>query len=203
MKKYFAVLGVIVLFLAIAGQSQTNNPPQTATGTASITGGTIDGTVIGGTTPAAGSFTTINVSNPATGIMMGQYFCFISGVFQFSSNNSGCNGNGAITAGFITLGGTATATSFNPTSAKTTVSCSTSGNAVFSQPMQGTSDKKVLIHLAACVGTASYTYPAAFTNAPSCYASSLVACSIAGTPSTTAVTVTGATTTGSLVLEDY
>lgn len=90
-----------------------------------------------------------------------------------------------------------------PTTTQTTVACSTSGNAIFSQPFRGSSDKKVLIHLAACVGTASYTYPTAFTNAPGCYASSLVACSVAGTPSTTAVTITGATTTGSLMLEDY
>jgi hypothetical protein len=89
------------------------------------------------------------------------------------------------------------------TAAQTTVSCSTSGSAIFSQPQQGSSDKKVLIHLAACLGTASYTYPTAFTNSPSCYASSLVACTVAGTISASAVTVTGATSTGSLVLEDY
>ena len=88
-------------------------------------------------------------------------------------------------------------------SPQTSVSCSTSGTAVFSQPEQGASNKKVLIHLAACLGTASYTYPTAFTNSPSCYASSLIACTVAGTISSTAVTVTGATSTGSLVLEDY
>lgn len=89
------------------------------------------------------------------------------------------------------------------TAAQTTVSCSTSGTAVFSQPEQGSSDKKVLIHMAACLGTASYTFPTAFTNTPSVYASNNVAASVATTVSTTAVTVTGATTTGSLVLEDY
>jgi len=89
------------------------------------------------------------------------------------------------------------------TAAQTTVSCSTSGTAVFSQPDQGSSDKKVLIHMAACLGTASYTFPTAFTNTPSVYASNNVAASIATSVSTTAVTVTGATTTGSLLLEDY
>lgn len=88
-------------------------------------------------------------------------------------------------------------------SSQTTVSCSTSGSAIFSQPEQGASDKKVLIHLAACLGTASYTYPTAFTNTPSVYASNNVVASIASSVSTSAVTVTGTTSTGSLILEDY
>jgi hypothetical protein len=92
---------------------------------------------------------------------------------------------------------------FESGAAQTTVSCSTSGTAIFSQPEQGASDKKVLIHMAACLGTASYTYATAFTNTPSVYASNNVAASIATSVSTTAVTVTGATTTGSLILEDY
>jgi hypothetical protein len=92
---------------------------------------------------------------------------------------------------------------FLSTAAQTTVSCSTSGSAIFSEPEQGTSDKKVLIHMSSCLGTASYTYPVAFTNTPSIYASNNVAASIATSLSGTAVTVTGATTTGSLILEDY
>jgi len=87
--------------------------------------------------------------------------------------------------------------------AQSTVSCSTSGTAVFSEPLAGATNKKVLIHLSACVGTASYTYPVSFTNAPSVFASNNVAASIATSVSTTAVTVTGATSTGALMLEDY
>lgn len=90
-----------------------------------------------------------------------------------------------------------------PSAIQTSVNCSTSGTATFSMPFQGVFDKKVLMHLSACVGTASYTFPVAFTNAPSIYASNNVAASIATSVSKTAVTVTGATTTGSLVLEDY
>jgi hypothetical protein len=86
---------------------------------------------------------------------------------------------------------------------QTTVNCATSGTATFSQPEVGPSDKKVVIHLAACNGAASYTYPTAFTNTPSVYASNNVAAAIATAVSTTAVTVTGAPSTGSLVLEDY
>lgn len=89
------------------------------------------------------------------------------------------------------------------TAAQTTVSCSTSGSAVFSQPLQGSSDKKVVVHLAACLGTASYTYPTAFTNSPSVYGSNNVAAGIASSVSSTAVTVTGTTSTGSFFLEDY
>ena len=100
-------------------------------------------------------------------------------------------------------GGTVTTGSLNPIAKQTTQNCSTSGTAAFSEPFQGPSDKRVIIHLAACLGTASYTYPTAFTNSPSCYASSLVACTVAGTISSTAVTVTGTTSTGSLTLEDY
>ena len=99
--------------------------------------------------------------------------------------------------------GTLAAAVFSSTATQTTVSCSTSGTAVFSQPEQGTSDKRVLIHLASCVGTASYTFPTAFTNTASVYGSNNVASSIATSVSTTAVTVTGSTTTGSLILEDY
>jgi hypothetical protein len=91
----------------------------------------------------------------------------------------------------------------NTNATQTTVSCSTSGNAVFSQPLQGASDKKVLIHFGVCLGTASYTFPVPFTNTPSIYASNNVAATIATSLTTTAVTVTGATTSGSLILEDY
>lgn len=107
-------------------------------------------------------------------------------------------GNGA-----FTTASSVTGASIKINGTQSSVSCSTSGTAVFSQPIQGTTDKKVLVHMAACLGTASYTYPTAFTNAPSVYASNNVAASIATSVSNTAVTVTGATTTGSLVLEDY
>jgi len=91
----------------------------------------------------------------------------------------------------------------NLTAAQTVVNCSTSGTATFSQPLQGSSDKKVLIHLAACNGTASYTFPTPFTNTPSVYGSNNVAATIATSVSTSAVTVTGAPSTGSMILEDY
>lgn len=119
-----------------------------------------------------------------------------------NGSNTTTIGNSGTTATYLN-GVTQSTGAFATSTAQTAVNCSTSGTATFSQPEQGASDKKVLIHFAACVGTASYTFPTAFTNTPSVYASSNVAASIATSVSTTAVTVAGVTTTGSLVLEDY
>lgn len=90
-------------------------------------------------------------------------------------------------------------------STKTTVSGSTSGNATFSQICTGLSFKKVTIHLNALNGTASYTFPTAFVNTPAIITTSGTA-GLAGTIitslSTTAITVTGSTTTGYLTIEE-
>lgn len=83
-------------------------------------------------------------------------------------------------------------------SAQTTVSCSTSGTAVFAQPFSGPDYSSISIQSVACNGTASYTYPNAFTYTPS---ASGAKSAFATTISTTAVTVTGDGTSGFLKLE--
>lgn len=88
-------------------------------------------------------------------------------------------------------------------STQTVVSGSTSGNATFSQPFSGSSYKKVVIYLAALNGTASYTYPVAFTNTPIVMSSNGLATTIVTSNTTTACTVTGTTTTGFLIIEGY
>lgn len=83
------------------------------------------------------------------------------------------------------------------------VNNSVSGTTTFSQPQAGSSFKLVVIYLSAAIGTATYTYPVAFTNTPSIVASSDVAIGIITTLSNTAVTVTGTTTTGTITLIGY
>lgn len=83
-------------------------------------------------------------------------------------------------------------------SAQTPVSCSTSGTAIFSQPFSGPGYSSISIQSIACSGTASYTYPNAFTYTPSAGGAKSA---FATTISTTAVTVTGDGTSGFLRLE--
>lgn len=80
---------------------------------------------------------------------------------------------------------------------QTTVNCATSGTAIFSEPEQGSSSKMVMIKLTACLGNAVYTYPVAFSAAPSPIAALSTTVSVV---SPTAVTITGATSTGFLEL---
>lgn len=109
------------------------------------------------------------------------------------------------------LTGTQVATSFpltangilNPNNTRTTVAGSTSGSAIFTEPVGGGSLRCVVIQLVSLVGTATYSFPTAFTYAPVTLTTSGPASSVVTSISTGSVTVTGATTSGTIILEGY
>jgi hypothetical protein len=101
----------------------------------------------------------------------------------------------------ITMGDPVLAPAFDPTSTVTTVSCSTAGTALFSQPFNGSSYETVVVQMVGCQGTASYTYIHATTYIPTAVNTAAVGVTITSV-STSAVTIsTSAAQNGFFKLE--
>lgn len=115
--------------------------------------------------------------------------------------STGATGTGALVFGTAPTFTTSITTPIvKNTAAQSVVGCSTSGNVTFSQPEQGSSYKVVIAYENACIGTASYTFPTAFTNTPDSLGINAVKFT---SISTSATTVTGTTTTGYSQLYGY
>jgi hypothetical protein len=107
----------------------------------------------------------------------------------------------SFSGGVILVNGLSTARGVAPDAQTTTVSGSTSGNAKFVEPFISPGSLcMVVIYLTALLGTASYTFPTAFTHTPVVLTTSGLSASLVTSLTTTTVTVTGATSTGVLIL---
>ena len=114
------------------------------------------------------------------------------------------NNSEGFMAGIDSQNGNATFSGYLATNAPTTlVVGSTSGSCTFTQPMQGASYKKVIMKLTNLNGTASYTFPTAFTNTPVTLMTSGLATTLVTTLTTTACTVTGSLSSGILIIEGF
>ena len=80
--------------------------------------------------------------------------------------------------------------------------CATSGTVTWTEEFTGTGKKEVIGYASACLGAStSYTYPTAFSHTPAAVTTNQLASSLLTTLSTTAVVLTGTTSTGYVFIE--
>jgi len=91
----------------------------------------------------------------------------------------------------------------NTAAPMTVVNGSTSGTTTFSEPFQGSGFKLVFIYLNALVGTASYTFPVAFASTVSLLPTNGISAGVVTALTLSAMTVTGTTTSGCILLIGY
>jgi len=155
---------------------------------------------------------TVTVLNPYDGAILG--IIYLKGGIEgtpFLGNVTGTGGNqllvttldGYCTCYQVTAPAGITGVTGFVGSAQTTISGSVSGSAVFSEPFQGTYYKKVLIYLNALSGTASYTFPTAFSFSPDFSIGDNAGGATVTAISTTSVTVSGVGGTGVISLDGF
>lgn len=86
---------------------------------------------------------------------------------------------------------------------QTVINGSTSGTLSYSQPFIGAFYKKLVLYCSSLIGTATFSFLSPFVDVPAVIVSNQVATSVVTSISATAVTITGSTTTGFIILEGY